>query len=112
MSAARFICSAAQPANRKRDGHQDGRLLTTWTRCRVRSGSAPRRTRTKHPRAGFVVNYSRQPLQSIFRRIQMKLALLANDADGFVKPMAAGLARILERAGAHAQIYWDGLAQL
>ena len=42
----------------------------------------------------------------------MKIAILANDAASFVKPMADGLQRMLARSGVEAHIYYDGLRQL
>ena len=39
----------------------------------------------------------------------MKLAILANEKDSFVRPLAEGLARMAARCGAPAEIHYDGL---
>lgn len=42
----------------------------------------------------------------------MKLAILANDRNSFVKPMAEGLARMSKSCGADADVLYDGLSIL
>lgn len=42
----------------------------------------------------------------------MRIEILANDKASFVKPMADGLARMLEDCGAEPRIHYDGIAQL
>ncbi len=42
----------------------------------------------------------------------MRLAILANDKNSFVRPLAEGLARMATRCGATAEIHYDGLAML
>ena len=42
----------------------------------------------------------------------MKIAILANDAASFVKPMADGLQRMLSRIGVDATVFYDGLSAL
>jgi hypothetical protein len=39
----------------------------------------------------------------------MKLAVLANEKDSFVRPLAEGLGRMTSVCGAHAEIHYDGL---
>lgn len=39
----------------------------------------------------------------------MKIAIMADNADNFVKPRAEGLLRMLRRAGADGRVFYDGL---
>jgi glycosyltransferase involved in cell wall biosynthesis len=42
----------------------------------------------------------------------MRIAILANDKNSFVKPLAEGLARMATAVGARPKIFYDGLAML
>src|SRR5262245_63557452 len=42
----------------------------------------------------------------------MKIAILANDAASYVKPMADGLHRMLSRIGVESSVFYTGLADL
>src|SRR5215213_8112962 len=42
----------------------------------------------------------------------MNVDILANDRASFIQPMAEGLARMLEQAGATPRVHLDGLAHL
>jgi hypothetical protein len=42
----------------------------------------------------------------------MKIAILANSAASYVKPMAEGLQRMLSRIGVDSTVFYDGLAEL
>ena len=42
----------------------------------------------------------------------MKIAILANDAASYVKPMAEGLQRMFRRIGVHSTVFYNGLAEL
>ena len=42
----------------------------------------------------------------------MKIAILANDAASYVKPMAEGLQRMFRRLGVDSTVFYDGLAEL
>ena len=42
----------------------------------------------------------------------MKIAILANDAASYVKPMAEGLERMFRRIGVNARVFYNGLADL
>lgn len=42
----------------------------------------------------------------------MKIAILANDAASYVKPMAEGLERMFRRIGVQATVFYKGLAEL
>src|SRR6266508_2917539 len=42
----------------------------------------------------------------------MKIAILANNAASYVRPMAEGLQRMLSRIGVESTVFYDGLAQL
>jgi hypothetical protein len=42
----------------------------------------------------------------------MKVAILANDLPGFIRPMSLGLDKMLKAVGAEAEVFTDGLAML
>src|SRR5215208_6226832 len=42
----------------------------------------------------------------------MRIAILANDAASYVKPIAEGLQRMLTRVGCEATVFYDGLERL
>lgn len=42
----------------------------------------------------------------------MRVEILANERASFIRPMAEGLARMLERCGAKATVHYDGLSKL
>jgi hypothetical protein len=46
------------------------------------------------------------------RRRNLRIAILANRNDSYVKPMAEGLQRMLSRVGAYGTVFYDGLERL